>query len=51
MAGGFGSKGDSGSGSAYPVTYGFGFVVLVALGILIALRYFYGSIQVSGGVK
>lgn len=51
MAGGFGSKGDSGSGSAYPVTYGFGMVALLALGILVALRYFYGAISVEGGVK
>jgi len=51
MAGGFGSKGDSGSGSAYPVTYGFGLVVLLALGVLVALRYFYGAIHIEGGVK
>jgi hypothetical protein len=51
MAGGFGSNGDSKGGSAYPVTYGFGLLVLVALGVLFALRYFYGSIRVEGGTR
>ena len=51
MAGGFGSAGDSNSGSAYPVTYGFGLLVLLALGVLVALRYFYGSIRVEGGTR
>ena len=41
---------DSGGG-AYPVTYGFAGVVLLALVILAALRYFFGSIRVEGGVR
>ena len=42
---------DTGSSrGAYPVTTGFGLLVLVALGVLVALRYFYGSIRVEGGV-
>lgn len=50
MAGGFGSSGDKGGG-AYPVTYGFGLLVLLAVGVLAALRYFYGSIRVEGGTR
>ena len=38
-------------GRAYPVTYGFAGLVLLALGTLLVLRYFYGSIRVEGGVR
>lgn len=44
------SNSKSGAG-AYPVTYGFAGLVLLALVILAVLRYFYGSIRVEGGVK
>jgi hypothetical protein len=46
-----GLDGAKGGGAAYPVTYGFAGLVLLALGILVALRYFYGAIRVEGGVK
>ncbi len=36
---------------AYPVTMSFGLLVLVALGVLVLLRYFYGSIRVEGGTR
>jgi hypothetical protein len=36
---------------AYPVTNGFAFLVLLALAVLVILRYFYGSIRVEGGVR
>lgn len=42
------SSGDSG---AYPVTYSFGLLVLLALAVLVALRYFYGAIRIEGGVR
>jgi hypothetical protein len=42
---------DSSKGGAYPVTYGFAALVLLALGVLAVLRYFYGSIRVEGGVR
>ena len=51
MPGGFGPDGATDSTRAYPVTYGFGLLVLVALGVLVALRYFYGSIRVEGGSR
>lgn len=38
-------------GGAYPVTYGFAGLVLLALAALVVLRYFYGSIRVEGGVR
>jgi hypothetical protein len=40
-----------GGGAAYPVTYGFAGLVVLALIVLAALRYFYGSIRVEGGVR
>ena len=44
--------GNSGSkGGSYPVTYGFAGLILLALVILVALRYFYGSIRVEGGAR
>ena len=47
-----GLSGNSGSGrGAYPVTTFFGLLVLAALAVLVALRYFYGTIRVEGGVK
>jgi len=51
MAGGFGSAGSGGGLSQQPVTVSFGLLVLAALGVLVALRYFYGSIRIEGGVK
>jgi hypothetical protein len=44
------NNGKSGGGP-YPVTYGFAGLVLLALGVLVVLRYFYGSIRVEGGVR
>lgn len=44
-------SGSNSGGSATPVTYGFAGVVLLALVILVALRYFFGSIRVEGGVR
>ena len=38
-------------GGAYPVAYGFAGLVLLALAVLVVLRYFYGSIRVEGGVR
>jgi hypothetical protein len=38
-------------GQSYPITYSFGLVVLLALAVLVALRYFYGAIRVEGGVR
>jgi hypothetical protein len=46
-----GLSGNSKSGGPYPVTYGFAGLVLLALGVLVVLRYFYGSIRVEGGVR
>jgi hypothetical protein len=46
-----GLGGNSKSGTAYPVTYGFAGLVLLALGVLVALRYFYGAIRIEGGVR
>ncbi len=52
MAGGYGSQGGSDSKlGAYPITYGFGLLVLLALIVLAALRYFFGSIRIEGGVR
>ena len=36
---------------AYPVTTSFAVLVLAALGVLVALRYFYGAIRIEGGVR
>ena len=41
----------SNQGGNYPVTYGFAGLVLLALAVLVVLRYFYGSIRVEGGVR
>jgi hypothetical protein len=41
----------SGSASGYPIARGFACTVLLALGVLILLRYFFGSIRVEAGVK
>ena len=38
-------------GKAYPITTSFGLLVLAALGVLVALRLFYGAIRIEGGVK
>jgi hypothetical protein len=46
-----GLSGNSKGGGPYPVTYGFAGLVLLALGVLVVLRYFYGSIRVEGGVR
>jgi len=46
-----GLSNNSGGGAAYPVTYGFAGLVLLALVVLAVLRYFYGSIRVEGGVR
>ncbi len=52
MPSGLGGNGQqSGSQRAYPVTMSFGLLVLVALGVLVLLRYFYGSIRVEGGTR
>ena len=41
----------SGTASGYPISRGFACTVLLALGALILLRYFFGSIRVEAGVK
>ena len=51
MPSGLGGNSSSGKGAAYPVTYGFAGLVLLALVVLAVLRYFYGSIRVEGGVR
>ena len=43
--------GNGQQGGSYPVTYGFAGLILLALVILAALRYFYGSIRVEGGAR
>ena len=45
--------GDSASKNttAYPVTMSFGLLVLLALAVLVALRYFYGAIRIEGGTR
>lgn len=43
--------GQQSSQRAYPVTMSFGLLVLLALGVLVLLRYFYGSIRVEGGTR
>ena len=43
--------GSNSGGGSYPVTYGFAGLILLALVILAALRYFYGSIRVEGGAR
>ncbi len=48
MPSGLGNRNSTG---AYPVTYSFGLLVLLALAVLVALRYFYGAIRIEGGVK
>jgi MYXO-CTERM domain-containing protein len=50
MPSGLGNS-SGGKGGSYPVTYGFAGLVLLALGVLVVLRYFYGSIRVEGGVR
>ena len=50
MPSGLGDSGAKGGGP-YPVTYGFAGLILLALVILAALRYFYGSIRVEGGAR
>jgi hypothetical protein len=49
MPSGLGGNGKS--GQSYPITYSFGLLVLLALAVLVALRYFYGAIRVEGGVR
>ena len=51
MPSGLGDGAKQGKGSAYPVTTSFALLVLVALGVLVALRYFYGAIRIEGGVR
>lgn len=45
------SGGDQASASSYPHARALAFTVLAALVVLAALRYFYGSIRIEGGVK
>lgn len=51
MPSGLGGNGQSQSQRAYPVTMSFGLLVLLALGVLVLFRYFYGSIRVEGGTR
>ena len=51
MPSGLGGNANQGSGKVYPVTYGFAGLVLLALVVLAALRYFYGAIRIEGGVR
>ncbi len=39
------------SRQAYPASMSFGLLVLLALAVLVVLRYFYGSIRVEGGTR
>jgi hypothetical protein len=42
---------DSTSASSYPISKGFAITILIAVGILAMLRYFFGSVRVEAGVK
>ncbi len=37
--------------TAYPITYGFAGLVLLALGVLVVLRHLYGAIHIEGGTR
>ena len=43
--------GGSSQQQAYPVTMSFGLLILLALAVLVALRYFYGAIRIEGGTR
>jgi hypothetical protein len=43
--------GDQAPASSYPHARGLAIAVLAALVVLAALRFFYGSIRIEGGVK
>lgn len=51
MPSGLGSSSNQSGSAAYPVTYGFAGLVILALVVLAALRYFYGAIRIEGGVR
>ena len=52
MPSGLGDTNGTGRGpGAYPVTTSFGLLVLLALAVVVALRYFYGAIRIEGGTR
>ena len=52
MPSGLGDTNGTGRGpGAYPVTASFGMLVLLALAVVVALRYFYGAIRIEGGTR
>lgn len=52
MPSGLGDTNGTGRGpGAYPVTASFGLLVLLALAVVVALRYFYGAIRIEGGTR
>ena len=52
MPSGLGDTNGTGRGpGAYPVTTSFGLLVLLALAVIVALRYFYGAIRIERGTR
>jgi hypothetical protein len=47
------ANGNAATGQSYPIARGFALIVLLALGVLIALRQLFGSVRVdvTGGLR